>query len=194
MSEKKSDKLNKNIKSVGGINDATIANTDATGANTDATIKDGKCAISIYNNLKTACDCDILSKYDCKTPKFTLNDIYKMCKIVDVYDGDTVRGVFEHNGEFNKWTIRMYGYDSPEMRPSKKLENRDIIKKNAIISRDYLKSKILNSIVMLHCLEFDKYGRVLANIYTEELGNKSVNDHMIEMNYGYAYFGGTKQK
>lgn len=150
--------------------------------------------ISQFNELKSNTNLDLLLDYDKKTPKFTLKNAFKICKIVDVYDGDTVRGVFEHNGQYNKWTIRMYGYDSPEMRPSKKLENRDEIKAKAIESRDYLRSKILNKTIYLHCLDFDKYGRVLANIYTEDLGTVSVNDHMVEMNYGYKYFGGTKKK
>ena len=149
--------------------------------------------LSQFNQLKADTDLEKLGEFDKKTPKFSLKNTFKICKIVDVYDGDTVRGVFENNGKYNKWTIRMYGYDSPEMRPSKKLENRDEIKAKAIISRDYLRSKILNKTIFLHCLNFDKYGRVLANIYLEELGEKSVNDHMVEMNYGYAYFGGTKK-
>ena len=149
--------------------------------------------LSQFNQLKETTDLEKLSEFDKKTPKFTLKNAFKICKIVDVYDGDTVRGVFENNGQYNKWTIRMYGYDSPEMRPSRKLENRDEIKAKAIISRDYLRSKILNKTIFLHCLDFDKYGRVLANIYIEELGEKSLNDHMVEMNYGYAYFGGTKK-
>ena len=136
---------------------------------------------------------EVLSEFDKKTPTFSLKDSFKMCKIVDVYDGDTVRGVFENNGVYNKWTIRMFGYDSPEIRPSRKLENRDEIKRKAKESRDYLKSKILGKTIFLHCLDFDKYGRVLGNIYTDEFGKKSINDHMIEMNYGYPYFGGTKK-
>ena len=136
---------------------------------------------------------EALGEFDKKTPKFSLKDSFKMCKIVDVYDGDTVRGVFENNGVYNKWTIRMFGYDSPEIRPSRKLKNRDEIKRKAKESRDYLKSKILGKTIFLHCLDFDKYGRVLGNIYSDEFGQKSINDHMIEMNYGYPYFGGTKK-
>ena len=149
--------------------------------------------LSKFQTCKETANLETLESFDKKTPKFTLKDTFKMCKIVDVYDGDTVRGVFENNGVYNKWTIRMYGYDSPEMRPSKKLENRDEIKMKAKESRDYLKSKILNKTVFLHCLDFDKYGRVLANIYSEEFGENSINDHMVEMNYGYPYFGGTKK-
>ena len=149
--------------------------------------------IEKFKIIKSNTNLETLGVYDNKTPKFSLKNAYKICKIVDVYDGDTVRGVFEHNGQFNKWTIRMYGYDSPEMRPSRKLENRDEIKQKAIESRDYLKGIILNKMVNLHCLDFDKYGRVLADIYVDELESCSVNDHMVETNYGYPYFGGTKK-
>ena len=149
--------------------------------------------MSQFEIYKKNSNLETLNSFDIKTPKFSLKNKFKICKIVDVYDGDTVRGVFENNGVYNKWTIRMYGYDSPEIRPSRKLENRDEIKKKAKESRDYLKSKILGKLIFLHCLDFDKYGRVLANIYSEEFGEKSVNDHMVEMNYGYPYFGGTKK-
>ena len=150
--------------------------------------------LSLFKVLESETDLDKLNSFGNSTPKFSLKDAHKICKIVDVYDGDTVRGVFEHNGQFNKWTIRMYGYDSPEMRPSRSLENREEIKQKARESRDYLKKLILNKTIYLHCLDFDKYGRVLANIYIDGLNNKSVNDHMVENNYGYAYFGGTKKK
>ena len=144
------------------------------------------------------CD-DILSKLksaDKKTNKFTLNNLIKICKVVDVYDGDTCRVVFNHNGEINKWNIRMNGYDTPEIRPSKKLENRDEIKKKAIESRDYLKSLIMNEeqLVYLHCYGFDKYGRLLGEIYINKDDKESVNEMMIKNNYGYVYDGGTKKK
>ena len=66
-----------------------------------------------------------------KTKKFTLEGCVKICKVVSVYDGDSCRVVFNHNGQINKWNIRMNGYDSPEMRPSRSLPNRDEIKAKA---------------------------------------------------------------
>ena len=89
----------------------------------------------------------------------------------------------------------MNGYDSPEMRPSKKLENRDEIKKKAIESKNYLKSLIMNEnqLVYLKCNGFDKYGRLLGNIYITKEDTQSVNDLMIENNHGYEYHGGTKK-
>lgn len=149
--------------------------------------------IDQFSSLKANTNLETLDAFDKKTPTFTLKDTFKICKIVDVYDGDTIRGVFENNGVYNKWTIRMYGYDSPEIRPSRKLANRDEIKAKARESRDYLREKVLNRTALLHCLDFDKYGRVLANVYIDELGETSVNDHMVEMNYGYPYFGGKKK-
>ena len=147
--------------------------------------------MSIYMELSLE---EQLKQHDKKTPKFSLENHTKLAKVVDIYDGDSCRVVFEHNRTINMWNIRMYGYDSPEMRPSLSLENRDDVKQKARESRDYLKGLILNKTIYLHCLDFDKYGRVLANIYTDGINNKSVNDHMVDNNYGYAYFGGTKKK
>ena len=145
-------------------------------------------------------ECDeILEKLkglDKKTGKFTLNNHIKICKVVDVYDGDTCRVVFNHNNQINKWTIRMNGYDTPEMRPSRSLENRDEIKKKAIESRNFLKSLIMNDnqLVYLHCGEFDKYGRLLGEIYVNKDDEESVNTMMIKNNHGYEYHGGTKKQ
>ena len=77
----------------------------------------------LINKLKLA---------DKSTPVFTLEGDMKLCKVVDIYDGDTIKVVFMDNNRINKWNIRMEGYDSPEMRPSRKLENRDEIKKKAV--------------------------------------------------------------
>ena len=67
--------------------------------------------------------CQILKMCDKKTMKFSLENKTKLCKVVSVYDGDTCNVVFDHNGVINRWNVRMNGYDTPEMRPSKKLIN-----------------------------------------------------------------------
>jgi endonuclease YncB( thermonuclease family) len=136
-----------------------------------------------------------LNKCDKKTHKFSLDGIVKLCKVVDIYDGDSCRVVFKNNNIINKWNIRMNGYDSPEIRPSKKLENRDEIKKKAIEAKKYLKSLIMNDnqLVYLKCFDFDKYGRLLGEIYINKNDTESVNDLMIKNNYAYEYHGGTKK-
>ena len=137
-----------------------------------------------------------LKSCDKKTPKFSLDGQMKLCKVVDIYDGDTCRVVFNHNGHINKWNIRMNGYDSPEMRPSKSLENRLEIKKKAVESKNFLKSLIANSpdqLVYLKCGGFDKYGRLLGELFINREDEISVNQQMIDNNYGYVYHGGTKK-
>jgi endonuclease YncB( thermonuclease family) len=141
----------------------------------------------IINKIQTADD---------NTPFFTLEGQFKLCKVVDVYDGDTCRVVFYHNGHINKWNVRMNGYDTPEMRPSKSLPNRDEIKAKSIEAKNYLKSLITNNpdqLVYIKCGEFDKYGRLLGDIYINKDDTQSVNQLMISNGYGYAYDGGTKQ-
>jgi micrococcal nuclease len=142
---------------------------------------------------------DIINQLKCctkKTPKFSLDGKYKICKVVDIYDGDTCRVVFNHNGSINKWNIRMNGYDTPEMKPSRSNPNRDEIKKKALESKNYLKSLIANEdqLVYLQCGTFDKYGRLLGTIFLNKDDTKSVNKMMIENGYGYEYHGGTKKK
>ena len=66
-----------------------------------------------------------LNSCDNKTPLFSLEDKVKLCKVVNVYDGDTCKVVFRLNNQIHRWNIRMDGYDTPEMRPSKSKPNRD---------------------------------------------------------------------
>jgi len=136
-----------------------------------------------------------LNSCDKTTPKFSLDGLVKLCKVVDVYDGDSCRVVFRNNNKINKWNIRMNGYDSPEIRPSKKLENRDEIKKKAIEAKNYLKSLIMNEnqLVYLKCSGFDKYGRLLGDMYINKEDDISVNQTTIDNNYAYKYDGGTKK-
>jgi len=138
-----------------------------------------------------------LKECDKKTPKFSLNGLTKLCKVVSIYDGDSCRVVFHHNGIINKWNIRMNGYDSPEMRPSKSLPNRDEIKAKAKESKNFLKSLIAHTpeqLVYLKCGSFDKYGRLLGEIYLNSEDTESVNQMMVSNGYGYEYHGGTKKK
>ena len=141
---------------------------------------------------------DLISKLkqaDKSTPVFTLEGDMKWCKVVDIYDGDTIKVVFMDNNRINKWNIRMEGYDSPEMRPSRKLENRDEIKKKAVEAKNYLKSLIMNEnqLVYLKCGKFDKYGRLLGYVYINQDDTESVNEMMIKNNHAYEYHGGTKK-
>lgn len=107
-------------------------------------------------------------------------------KVVSVYDGDTVKIIMNFNNEFIKFNCRLSGIDTPEIRTKNTNE-----KKYGLLVRDKLREKILNKIVTVNCLKFDKYGRLLVRL---NIDNECVNDWLIENKYAFSYNGGTKQK
>ena len=92
-----------------------------------------------------------------------------------------------------KLTFRMFGYDSPEIKPSRQLPNRDKIKKKAIKAKEFLADQIGDKVIWAEIKGFDKYGRVLADFYIKNMFDKiHINKLMIEKKHGIPYFGGTK--
>lgn len=122
-------------------------------------------------------------------PYFNFNDQIKIAKVIDIYDGDTITVIFDIDDKFYKYKIRLFGIDSPEMKPSKILENRDLYIQSANKVKDILKMLILNKIVKLHCKNYDKYGRILAIIYID---NMNINDFLLENKLVKKYDGKTK--
>lgn len=79
-----------------------------------------------------------------------------------VYDGDTITVEFPcfKTDELKKFKIRLHGIDTPELRSSDEAE-----RKAAFVARDTLRSIVLDDVVLLDCHSFDKYGRILADVY-----------------------------
>ena len=135
-------------------------------------------------------DCKLIEAMTDKTKKFSLNGYKTFAKCVHAYDGDTIHVVFKmpNSNDCYKWVIRMMGIDTPEIKTKNKSE-----KQLAIKARDFLRELILDKIIIIECLDFDKYGRLLGNIFIE--GNeKSLSNMMIEKGFAKAYDGGTKSK
>jgi endonuclease YncB( thermonuclease family) len=130
---------------------------------------------------------------------FSFKGLAVHAKVVDVYDGDTLRLVFVYRGELIQYAVRMEGYDSPEMRPAKTHPTREAEKQKAYAAKEALVGRTADRVLVAELGEFDKYGRPLAKLYlTEELAERSaancVNTWMVENGYGQPYFGGTKPK
>jgi endonuclease YncB( thermonuclease family) len=143
----------------------------------------------------TTNDKELLSCSD-KIPIFSLKGNIYIAKIVDVYDGDSCKAVIRYKGDLVKFPVRMFGYDTPEMKPLKSNPKRNEIISKAKLSKAALEKKVLGKIVEIHCKDFDKYGRILGIIYSnpsEKETNLSVNDWMVKQGFGYKYFGGTKK-
>jgi endonuclease YncB( thermonuclease family) len=113
-------------------------------------------------------------------------------KLLANYDGDTCKMAVEWRGVIGRITVRMNGYDSPEMKPPVSNPNRDEIKKKAVMAKDALKN-FLEGITYLRFDGFDKYGRVLGTLFQKKDDTISVNQKMIDFGHGYVYNGGTKQ-
>lgn len=136
------------------------------------------------------------------TPLFSFNGICTYAKAVEFYDGDTFNIMISHYDLVYHLKARMFGYDSPEMKPSLSLENREDIKKNAITAKNRL-AELLSAkeYFKVRCHEFDKYGRLLVSVMCDHDESSpsynfenTVNAQMIKEGHGYAYNGGTKLK
>jgi endonuclease YncB( thermonuclease family) len=136
------------------------------------------------------------------TPLFSFNGLITYAKAVEFYDGDTFNIIVSHYDSLYHFKARMFGYDSPEMKPSLSLENREEIKKNAITAKNRL-AELLSTkeYFKVRCHEFDKYGRLLVSVMCDHDESSpsynfenTVNAQMIKEGHGYAYNGGTKLK
>ena len=134
---------------------------------------------------------------DNKIKTFSLEGEIKKGKCVNVYDGDTIKVVFPIHDKLYRWNCRLSGVDTPEIRTKNKEE-----KKMGYKVRDKLREKILNKMIYVKCGEFDKYGRLLAEIYLEneyQVGgssmetNTSINKWLINNKYAFKYDGGKKK-
>jgi endonuclease YncB( thermonuclease family) len=126
--------------------------------------------------------------YNKLTKFYTLNKINVWAKIVHVYDGDTVHAVFSlpNSSTIYKYKLRLAHIDTPEL----KSKNINEIKK-AKEAKKVVEDMILDKIVYLELEGEDKYGRILANIY---INNINLNQHLIDNKYAYKYEGGKKIK
>jgi endonuclease YncB( thermonuclease family) len=148
------------------------------------------------------------SKHDINnTEVFSLNGLKTEARLVDVYDGDTITCIIKMFDGYFKFAIRLKGIDTNEM----KTKNPEL-KQLALQARKTFLTTVCNTfnlalecsradiqhflkehvvLVKLHCYEFDKYGRVLADVYAPN-NALSLSETMIQAGLAYAYDGGTK--
>jgi endonuclease YncB( thermonuclease family) len=111
-------------------------------------------------------------------------------KCSSVYDGDTITLYFEYyKGLFVKAKCRLVNIDCAEIKSK---DNNE--KEFAIKTREIIKEMILDKHVKIRATVLDKFGRLLITVYTKELGEKSLNDWIVENGYGYEYNGKCKKK
>ena len=111
-------------------------------------------------------------------------------KVIKVYDGDTITIAtrLPNDKTIFRFSVRLRGIDSPEIHGKTEIE-----KALAVKSRDALSQLIYHKIIMLQNVEYEKYGRLLADIYL--LGQETkptINQWMLDQKYAVPYDGGTK--
>ena len=109
--------------------------------------------------------------------------------VVKVYDGDTITILSKlpyAESSLYKFSVRLNGIDCPEIKGETAKE-----KQCAQLARDELSKLILNKQVILKDLKTEKYGRILAEVYLDDL---HLNQYMIDKKLAVKYDGGTKTK
>ena len=108
-------------------------------------------------------------------------------KVIKVYDGDTITIAAKlpyPESPVYRVSVRLNGIDTPEIKGQTQRE-----KELAKEIRDILQKKIMNKMVELKNTSNEKYGRLLADVYLDDI---CINDWMIEQGYAVRYDGGTK--
>ncbi len=143
-------------------------------------------------------------QYGGSTPSLSINGLKCYGRLIDVYDGDTVKVILPTFNSYYKFTIRLNGIDTCEIKSKDK-----ILQENGIKARDRVLELLTNNkkntkkdiknllesevfLVWVECFENDKYGRILANIYKDENEKKSISEILLEEKLAYTYEGKTK--
>lgn len=113
----------------------------------------------------------------------------KYGKVVKVYDGDTITIATTLPFDISpiyRFSVRLAGIDSPEIKTKNSIE-----KMLAMTSKESLENLVLDKVVQLKNISFEKYGRILADVY---VGDLFVNQWMIDNKLAVVYDGGKKER
>ena len=126
--------------------------------------------------------------YDDCEPFLPLRD-GDQATVIKIYDGDTLTLGWTDNDHRNvRLSCRLLGIDTPELRSSSVRE-----KELAVRARDRLHAKVFGKVVTIRSPNKEKYGRVLANLQTDDCA--SVSDYMLEdKEICRPYQGGKREK
>jgi len=112
------------------------------------------------------------------------DDRYIWAYCTRVYDGDTITVTYRCEHEWFTSNVRLAGIDCPELRTNDENE-----KKDAMDAKMRTTSLCLNKWVHLKAYGLDKYGRVLADVFSCD---HHVNHILLNEKRAVPYLGGTK--
>lgn len=109
-------------------------------------------------------------------------------KVIKVYDGDTITIATKlpyEGSPIYRFSVRIDGIDCPEMKTQ---NNNERICAN--IAKQKVCNMIFNKIVHLKNVKLEKYGRILADVYLQDI---SVGEMLCKCKLAVKYDGGTKK-
>jgi micrococcal nuclease len=108
--------------------------------------------------------------------------------VIKVYDGDTITVASKlpfEGSPLYRFSVRLNGIDAPEIKSTSADE------KNAAVEvRNILTERLLNKTVFLKNIQHEKYGRILADVYLDDV---CINDWLLQERLAVKYDGGTKK-
>lgn len=150
-----------------------------------------------------------LGSYGLETPTFSLSGKECACRLVDMYDADTLTLIVPLFDGVYKFACRVYGIDTAEVKSgsvelktlAQKAKNRMLqlcgvgVDLERMYSRKEVQRLLSEQVVLVWCKfgEFDKYGRPLVTVY--DTGSRmELAGELVKEGLANAYFGGTKEK
>ena len=142
------------------------------------------------------------------TQSFSLQNLECYCRVVKIYDGDTITVIIPVFNSFYKFSVRLFGIDTCEIKSNNEDNKILAIKarrrlfelisnldKNDTNDIDIVIDKYLSDnvcLVYIKCNEFDKYGRILGDIYKNKDKEITFSETLLEEKLAYSYDGKKK--
>ena len=146
----------------------------------------------------TDCPSDVICRHcaarlrqaSADTKEFTLDGTTATAKVVHVYDGDTIHVVLVVFNRLYKFKCRLAGLDTPELKVSRHDPHRELHRQAGLKVTDYVRRLINQQVVRLRIHQYDKYGRLLCDVYL--YNGVSLNQLLLNKRLAVPYDGGTK--
>ena len=147
------------------------------------------------------------------TKPFSLKGIECFARVIQIHDGDTITAIIPLMNNFYKFSIRLARIDTCEIH-SPNEENQKVAIKARDRLIDLVKTTTNNSsssttnkkeeedikpylqknieLVYISCQDFDKYGRVLADVKKNKDDSQTFSEILIQEKLAYPYDGKKK--